>query len=373
MRGLSFFLLMFAAEAALSFPEMIRHGYIHCTACHTNLAGGGLLNDYGRTLSKELLSSGGSFEGDEGFLYGVKTPEWLMAGGDLRTLQTFVESKQASRGRFLIMQVDLDAQAKINDRWSVFGSIGRIEPKVDSPEAKDFVSSPRHGVEYLITAPDDEVRWTARAGRFMPVYGINFAEHVLLTRSLLDFDASRGQERYNLEISRVDDQSSLVLTGLFSRSAGNQNKPEKGATIQYARALGSMAKASVNYYETTRDDGAGPWRRRIYGLNALVGFTKEWFGLFEFDRPQGADEKWGFVETSKVGKEISPGWQVFAIHEYAVLDSSKADPRLEAYSLATQWFPRPHWDLYAAYRKERNTGVSDDFQDVVWLIAHFYL
>ena len=49
------FVFLFTQNVS-AFPEMIRHGYINCNACHVSPAGGGLLTAYGRTISKELLS-----------------------------------------------------------------------------------------------------------------------------------------------------------------------------------------------------------------------------------------------------------------------------------------------------------------------------
>lgn len=370
MKSFVLLAILFTSSVATAFPEMIRHGYVHCTACHTNLTGGGLLNEYGRTLSGEVLSWK-SKDGEGDFLYGVKTPEWLSLGGDVRTLQLFQESSAASRGRFFIMQVDFDAHARVNDRLAVFASVGRIEPKSTEVWARDFFTIPRVGLDYTISDPESPVKWGVRAGRFMPVYGIAFPEHKLMTRTMLNFEP--GQERYAMELSRVDDDSSMVLTGIFGQAVENQNKIESGGAFQYAHALGASAKLSVNYYETTRDDGAGPWKRRMYGVNALAGFTKEFYGLFEIDRMQDATEKWGLAETSKLGYELVQGWHVFAIHEFGSRDSSQTDPRLEAYSLGTEWFPRPHFDLYMALRKERDTGLSNEFVNSVWLLAHFYL
>lgn len=376
MKSLVVLVLLFAPPA-LAFPEMVRHGYTHCTACHTTLVGGGLLNEYGRSLSRELLAQptlGGKApaEGDESFLGGaVQPPSWLNMGGDIRLLQTFVESKKASSGRFMIMQVDLDAAFQLGERWRAFLSIGRTEPKKSDATAKDYVTSPRHWIEYLLSSPDSAERWTLRAGRFMPAYGIAFAEHTLYTRRYLDF--SPGQERTAAELAWMNDRWSVIATGIFAQSAFNQLKSEKGGALQIASAVGESSKLGLSLYQTDRDDGGLKWKRRIYGLFAHVGFSKDWYGLLEVDRPQGADGKWGVVETFKLGREVSQGVHLIALQEFANLDSAKANPKMEAFGVGAEWFPRPHWDLYGVYRKERNTAVGDEFNDVVWLILHYYL
>ena len=140
-----------------------------------------------------------------------------------------------------------------------------------------------------------------------------------------------------------------------------------------ASALGEKSKVGLNYYQTRRDDGSGPYTRRMMGGFAQLGFTKQWYGLLEADRPQGADQKWGLVETMKLGYEIQQGLHLVAMQEFANLNTENANPKRDAWGIGSEWFPRPHWDLYAVYRRERDTSVSNDFQDVVWLIGHFYL
>lgn len=372
-----FFGLLMSLPQAQAFPEMIRHGYVNCNVCHTSLVGGNLLSPYGRSLSKELLSQNSFLgtapsEGSESVLNGfVQTPEWLILGGDARLLQAFVESPQASRGRFMIMQMDLDASAQINPFVRGFFSLGRLEPRFEGATAKDYITSPRYGLEVTFNPDNEDDRVTLRTGRFMPAYGILFAEHTFASRSYLDFGP--GQERLATELAWTHGMHSVIVTGIFNQAIGNQNKNELGGILQYSTALGESSKLGLNYYETERDDGAGTWQRRMLGFYTLLGFSHDWYALLDVNRLQRADGKWGLVETLKVGHEFWQGLHIFGVHEFANLDVDKTDPKFEAYSLGTQWYPAPHWELYALYRKERNSANLQNFQDVVWLIGHYYL
>ncbi len=371
---ISFFLVSTRLNA---FPEMVRHGYFNCTACHTSLVGGNSLNAYGRSLSKDVMSQKTFLDqkpkdGDELFLQGVlKTPEWLDVGGDIRLLQTFVENQQSSKGRFLIMQLELDFVARAYDWIDTFFSVGRMEPKKEDPAAKDFVYTPRLGIDFRLSPLDQTDQTHIRVGRFQPAFGINFAEHIFVTRTLLDFGP--GQERIAAEFSWVSDHSSVILTAIVNQSGGNESKFEQGGILQYTRAVGEKSKIGFNIYDTQKKNNDERYSRSILGGFAYIGFTKEWYGLLEVDRPRGLDGKYGLVETFKLGKEVYQGLQVFATHEFANLDSSQGDPKLEIYGLGTEWFPIPHLDFYAAYRKEKNTAFSPQFQDVIWLIGHYYL
>ena len=372
------FCLLLVGSRAFAFPDMVRHGYTHCNSCHTQLSGGGLLNDYGRSLSREVLSAKSlagfpSHEGDENFAYGlIKRPEWLLLQSDVRILQAFVESKTVSRARFMIMQVDLDASARVNEHLRFFGAAGRVEPlSLSQPRFKDYLSAPRLGAEYTFTKPDAENRITLRAGRFMPAYGIGFAEHKFFTRRLFEFEP--GMERGAAEATWANDHTSVIATGIFNRYANNDMLKETGGALQVATAAGEKSKVGVNGYYTERKESGARYDRRILGAFAHIGFSKEVYGLLEVDQPKSAVGKWGLVELFKLGWEVQQGWHLFVVQEFANLDASKSNPRMEAFSAGTEWFPRPHWDLYALYRRERDTSLAADFQDQIWLIAHFYL
>jgi hypothetical protein len=367
----------FASELAYGFPEMVRHGYMSCTACHTSVVGGNMLNPYGRSLSQELLSQKSLFgkkssEGDAQILGGAIEPlKWWQIGGDIRLLQTLTESKESSKARFLIMQVELEAMAQIKNGVNVFSSLGRIEPKQQDATARDFLYVPRWGIDSKLTSPEEQIQMGFRVGRFMPAFGINFAEHVFATRSFLEFGP--GQERFAGEFSWANDRTSLVATVIAGQASGNQNKFEQGGILQVSTALGEKSKVGVNYYRTKRNDNSVQYDRMIYGGFAYLSFAKDWYALFEADVPKGVEDKSGFVETTKLGKEVFQGLQVFATHEFANLDSDQAHPRYEAYGLGAEWFPQAHWDLYSAYRMERNTALSNEFQNVLWLLGHYYL
>ncbi len=371
--------VVLSSAFANAFPQMVRHGYTHCVACHTNLAGGGTLNEYGRSLSIELLSQktlGGkaSVEGDGKFLWGsVELPQWLQLSGDIRTMQMMSESQAASRARFMIMQVDVDAELKLAPWLQSFLSIGRIEPRVDQPQATDFISIPRIGFDFRLSPEDSEERINARVGRFMPAFGIGFAEHTLASRRLLDFGP--GQERYGAEVSWLNEKYSVIGTVIALQAQGNQNRFERGGILQVSRALGENAKVNLSYYESVRQAATAlrnEYTRRVYGASVITELPKNWYMMLELDRVQDVTQKWGLIEVLKVGHEFYRGLHIVGIQEYANIDMDKANPRFESYGIGAEWYPRTHWDFLGILRRERNTAVRDEFDNVLWLIGHFY-
>ena len=66
---------------------MVRFGYSNCITCHVSPSGGGVLNQYGRELSKEILSTWGA-KGEQYFSYGiVKLPQSVNLQAFVRALQ----------------------------------------------------------------------------------------------------------------------------------------------------------------------------------------------------------------------------------------------------------------------------------------------
>jgi hypothetical protein len=114
---------------AEAFPELIRHGYVNCVSCHISPSGGGLINDYGRSFSREGLSTF-SRPGEEGVLHGLigreQLPKWLTVGGDARGAQVHHENEFVREGRFYTMQADLEAAAKVKN-LTIALSAGRFQ------------------------------------------------------------------------------------------------------------------------------------------------------------------------------------------------------------------------------------------------------
>ncbi len=369
MKGFFVLLISLSAIRAAAFPEMFRHGYTHCTACHTNITGGGLLNEYGRSLSAEIISQKTLFgrssaEGDEKYLSGlVDLPEGYLFGGDIRLLQTFVENKSASRGRFLIMQLALDFSVQVKSWARAFVSVGRVEPRKPEPTASDFITSPQHGVEFMLSPPDADERTTLRVGKFMPVYGILFQEHTAVTRRFLELQP--GQERVAAELAWTSENYAVIATGIGAQTSFNTNIPETGGILQVSSAVGTTSKVGLNFYQTNR--------RKILGFFSQIAFSENIYGLLEVDQPTAPNGDQGLIEVFKLGYEWHQGLHFVGIQEFANLDIKESNPKFEAFSVGTQWFPRVHWDLYGLYRKERNTLNGNDFDDQVWLIGHYYL
>lgn len=363
MKRFAFFLLMIVAGNSHAFPELIRHGYVNCTSCHTSPNGGGMLTPYGRQLSREVLSTWG-YDGEERFAYGlVKTPEWLGLQTDSRAVQTYLNNSRVEQSRFIFMQTDLEAAATIG-KFTADATVG-IQPDTSYNKAGGFVFSRRH---FLMYKPTDEI--SVRAGRFFPAYGVNFADHQLSVRRNLGFD--EGAETYNLEGSYIGEKYDFFATVNAGRPDASSLQKDSGIILRSGMAIGDNRKVGLSYFWGTRDGMS----RHMFGPYALIGFAPNVFLLFEGSvqaNVVGGRTTWQFVDYTRLDYEFFKGIHVYVAHEILGLNLSNTAQALgQSFGVGAQWFPRPHIELMSLLQKRRVLGGTE-YSDFAWLLLHFYL
>ena len=355
------FFILFAghSEPANAFSEMVRHGYINCISCHVSPTGGGVLTPYGRELSKELLSTWGK-DGENNFLYGaVKTPEWLNLGGDIRAIQTYLDTPTIREGRFIWMQADLEAALNFA-KWAFVATFGR-----DEIQKKNI--SRRH---YVIFRPSDVV--SIRLGKFGTSYGLNIPEHTSLIKRGLGFD--QGSETYDAELSFIAEDMSLFFTGLAGRHDDNTLDRDRGFAFKAEYNFSDRYKFGASYYNGTNSYS----RRQLFGLHGIFGFTEHFFLLSEVDiQSQNAvapnsEEKWGIADYQKLGYEVHQGVILFFVAEWSKLRLKEVDSAKDSYGLGLQWFPRPHIEAVGIWQKQRALVSGPNYFDAASLYLHYY-
>jgi hypothetical protein len=207
-------LLLAAGNVARAEPIFLSRQYVRCTGCHFSPTGGGLLTPYGRSLSREELSTFGKSRGaspsgrEHEFLFGA-------LGDSLRDVSVGLELWPAHLGvdaggfhstdNFL-MNADLTAAWRRRS-WTVYGELGR-QPRGDDVQITSF----EHWLGYQGS------HLGARAGRFLPAYGVRFSDHTSFTRAPLGFDTN--DQVYGLELSYTSDRQLVqVLAGAHADSA----------------------------------------------------------------------------------------------------------------------------------------------------------
>ena len=374
------FLFLLLASKAQAFPEFVRHGYSNCITCHFSPTGGGILTEYGRAMSKELLSRGQFFfekkmelpqpqeSEEEQFLGGaVKLPQGLSLGGDIRALQWVQDNKTATRGGFVFMQADLEAALSDGKRIVVDGTIGRAEPQGKAKYANDYLVSRRHWISVKMGPEETPDRYQLRFGRFYPAYGINIAEHPTVTRKQLGFD--QQQETYNAELAYISETWNVFATYVAGRPDNSSRPQEVGGALQVSRAVGERYRLGVNAFQSSN----AVRTRTLAGAFAHLGFSPTFYALTDFSWSKDRVNKSGLAEFFKLGWEFSRGVHLLATQQFGKPSFSQSENWQEAYSLGIQYYPRVHWDFLLSVGQERSTVASRDFDSVLLFLAHYYL
>jgi hypothetical protein len=202
-------LVAVAAGAAEAYPQFQLSKDQTCASCHISPAGGGLLNENGQTVS-ETMSQWGT---NPGFFYGkVPTPDWLVLGGDFRGAYGYLQTPQ----KYLVafpMQADVYASAAFSSfriyleggyRPAIYNALG--EAQFQAPWSRE------HWVSWQSDAGSNEGLFV-RVGRFMPVFGLRFAEHPIYTRR---FGGTQLYgETYGVSASYIKPEYEAHITGFI--------------------------------------------------------------------------------------------------------------------------------------------------------------
>jgi hypothetical protein len=185
--------LLLCARTLEAEPMFLSKQYPRCTSCHYSETGGGMLTPYGRSLTKEELST--SKTGNPAFLWGAfgDAPD-----ADAKGLQMAIDARPGhlnfwfpggSADQNIIMNADVLAAYRVNS-WTLYGEIGRIP---ETPGSK--IDSYEYWANYQ-TANGFGIRF----GRFLPAFGINFADHTGFGRAPLGLNTL--DQVYGVEVSR---------------------------------------------------------------------------------------------------------------------------------------------------------------------------
>jgi hypothetical protein len=353
-------------KSAFAYPELVRHGYTNCTACHLSPSGGGVLTSYGRELSKEILSTWAR-DGEQSFAYGALTPdEKIVLGVFVRGVQAHRETEVKSEGRFILMQADAEA-AYNSEKWAIAGTIGRQEIRSGLNSEGRFFSR-RH---YALYRPSDN--WSIRAGKFLRSFGLNDPNHNAYVRRELNFGFDT--ETYNAELAFLGESWTSYLTYIDGSLVGDRYVPlkEKGAAWSLSYFFLEKEKVGLSVYRGEDDSNkrwvAGPWW--------ILSFPPKFFLLSEIDfqertvKATGKTQR-GFVTTHRLGYEWVQGFIPFVSFDKKYLDRNDPTSEQNAYGLGIQFFPRPHWEIVASWQKEKLVQANKN-SDLLWLMLHFYL
>jgi hypothetical protein len=211
MRLLSRLLAVVAVAAlaplASAEPAFLSRQYARCTNCHYSATGGGLLTPYGRSLSRQELSTFGASPvsapagREQEFLFGALGDATgpLHLGIDLRPSHLAYDGPGYSSSRDILMNADVQAALTLGG-WTFYGELGR-QPR----SSGTVVTSFEHWVGWK-----SEKGLGVRAGRFLPAYGIHLPDHTSFTRAPLGLD--NENQVYAVELSYAGDRQLVQVS-----------------------------------------------------------------------------------------------------------------------------------------------------------------
>ncbi len=332
------------SSQAFSFPEMIRKGYPTCVSCHVSPSGGGVLTDYGRSISSDVLATW-AYEGEENVLHGaVNLPEFLKIGGDIRRVQTYVNTPQIKSGRWFLMQANLEAAVTVQ-KWTLAST---LDYDIQNPDIgnDDRLDSFRH---YLMYQWTDEI--SLRAGKFLKNYGLGVPDHTAQIRRGTGMD--QGSETYNAEFNYITQSYSLAATYVGGRPDVTDRVSDKGVALTGSYFFGDAQRVGGSFYQGENSEKT---TRRVWGPNWALSYQKKLYWLGEADlvdlKPEVGDDRSGFVSYNRFGYELFKGADFYLVHEAKKAEFSEKYLDLISYGPGFMWSPRPHFILTGQWTKQ---------------------
>jgi hypothetical protein len=348
-----FMTLLWSPGVAYGLVEnAVSHGYQTCSTCHVSPTGGGVVNGYGRATAASIMSTW-YVEGEENPIPGVSLPEWLAVGGDVRYINVNVKSGQFKFHRKFLMQRDIEIAVSPTPSVTAVASVGLYGEKAKKEMRRHYLKI-NLGEHFAL-----------RAGRFMKGFGVNVSDHTLPTKQRLGM--GQGQESYNIEGSFSSKYGEFFLTSVhgeeaeleMSRDDGYTSRSESlsGAAVRGSLFYGSVGQAGISFMDLVNTEQ----HRQAWGVFVQTKLPIEGTYLWaEYDRVF-EDDKTFDVAASKVGWEAIKG-----VHLYTTAD--REDQEYTG-GLGVQWFPRPHWEFVAEWKR---SALNEQYTDTGTLMFHWY-
>lgn len=371
-RSAALFLAAFALGASDARAEAVflSKQYTRCTTCHFSPTGGGLLTPYGRSLSREELSTtgksaSGSGEGrEQQFLWGAfrdALPKGLSLGVDLRPAHLDVNFPGGSASKDFFMTADLIAAYRVKE-WTVYANLGR-EPRSDGAKIDSY--------EYWV-AHQSPKGFGARVGRFTPAYGLRLADHTAFNRAPLGLDAY--DQIYGLEVSHVTDKHLLQVAagpGRADSILDDDGTRQFTASGRFQYDLGSRSVLVASGLFRNGNELAA--RSGITGLAFGFAPTRRWsfWSQADVEFESGADGDPAYTLFNETAFEVYRGIWLKVSPQLRTFqgDTSKGTFRTV---FEVNILPRTHWNVDVSYYRDKDR--ESDLVSRTWLAQlHLYL
>ena len=353
----------------MAFVENVIHGYSNCITCHYSPSGGDMLNDYGRSLSAELMSTWSKDGAEKSFGGFVKETEWMRVGGDLRTLQRYIDTPSFSERALFLMQANVEVGLKYGKTMFVgtLGIVGGPNNYVGGPSdsivKNDFISE-RH---YVLVETSSTSR--VRAGKFRVNFGINDPNHNRPIKRGLGFGSN--SEVYNLEYTKFFDTGDILFNLSLGRiDLSRPNGDERSVSAKASHYLYGKSKLGFNYLYGE----ALTSRRHLLGAFGIKPLTEKSYILYELDYEDGKANFQSsglrkIINHTRIGYEFFKGFKSYTLFDYQK-SISVADTQVTAPGIGLQWLPFPHFEVQIEYQAMKR--ISEKVNHFGFIMVHSY-
>jgi hypothetical protein len=355
--------------SAQAEPIFLSRQYARCTTCHYSPTGGGLLTPYGRSLSRQELSTTGSsgsaqpVGSEEEFLFGALGDALgpVKVGIALRPAHLNFNFGGTSSNVDLFMNADLLAAYRVQ-QWTFYAEIGR-QPRSGGAKIDSY--------EYWV-AHQPEKGIGFRVGRFLPAYGVRLADHTAFTRTGLGFDTY--DQLYAVELSRTGERDLVQLSlgpGRAESILHDDGRRAFTATGRYQLDLSPRTALVLSgiYRNESRVEprnGAGGLAFGIAPTPRLTVWTEA-----DVRIQQGSDGSRAYTLLNETGFEVYRGvW--LTVSPQLRTDFGSTSGGVWRLAFGANLLPRTHWNVGLTYYRDKNR--ANDLVTKTFLAQlHLYL
>ena len=319
------------AAVAFAFPFMVTEGYTSCASCHVSPSGGGILTNYGRAQSKEILSTWGS---DREI---IEYPEALAVQADIRylTFQTKMVKEQ------FFMQKELQLAVKPIANLTLVGSFGEYGPD----NSREFRTN------YILLDINEFVH--VRAGHYIYYPGLNLADHTTA------ISPGEGTETYASDVRLSSNVGEFTASALFGDQRTLKGTPKDGYQLDKEKTGYAFKATSYLLRDSIIGYNYSTYLGIQHGPFGIIGYNDLSF-LFQYD----------FADVNSFYAEL--GYSLYRGVRFSsgALGKQGAGIWSTGYFLQANWFPRPHWEILTKFdRSYYNYEPSDRILGML----HLYL
>lgn len=339
------------APAVQALPRYTAQYGQSCTLCHVNPTGGGMRSGYASQFLVPEEIAGRGWTEEEAAVFSPQISPNIALGVDLRTL---VYQEEEGSGSTLSMQGDLYLDLTLSSGFTAY-----IEQTQDG--AGEVFGVIRGGWldGYL------------KAGRFVPDYGWQFADHQMFNRRyLLDPGGSSNPAnlfRSGLEIG-VSPGMLTATASVLGRSDGQGDNYAGRVMVQenlgpvYLGAGGSVL----------RQQFGADHHRAAGGFWYLSAGPVTWLGEIDETRQAG---RLGKLVAHELTYRVQRGLDFRMIYNYQDPDRAVRDGTRQKYGAGVAYMPRPFFSLLAManyWKTDPGPQVTEDSHHEGQLVIHFF-